>query len=146
MRILVDGDGCPARSIIEKVAIKYKLSLIIFCDINHILKSDYAMIKYVDHGFQSVDMVIANECKKEDIVITQDYGVAAMVLGKKARAISPKGKVYNDSNIEQMLLERHINSKLRRAGLKTSKHKKRSLEDDKRLEGNLIKIIEELMN
>ncbi len=54
-----------------------------FCDINHVINSNYSIIKYVDHGFQSVDMALINETRENDIIITQDFGVAAMALGKK---------------------------------------------------------------
>ncbi|WP_251862024.1 YaiI/YqxD family protein [Clostridium sp. Marseille-Q2269] len=142
MRILVDADACPGRDIIEKVAKKYKIDIIMFCDINHVLKSNYSIIKYVDHGFQSVDMALINEAKKEDIIITQDFGVAAMALGKKAKAINPKGYIFSDSNIDRMLFERHVSGKMRRAGKKNnSGPRKRNFEDDVRLEKNLIKLI-----
>ncbi|MDS1004717.1 YaiI/YqxD family protein [Clostridium sporogenes] len=142
MRILVDADACPGRDIIEQVAKKYNLDVIMFCDINHVLNSSYSIIRYVDHGFQSVDMVLINEVKENDIIITQDFGVAAMALGKKAKAINPKGYVFSNNNIDRMLFERHISSKMRRAGIKnTSNHKKRNSEDNARLEKNLIKLI-----
>lgn len=143
MRIIVDADACPGKNIIESVAKEYKLEVIMFCDINHVLNSDYSQIKYMDSGFQSVDMAIVNETKVGDLVISQDYGVACMVLGKKAFAINPKGYIYDDDNIEKLLFERHISSKIRRSGGKSFNPKKRSNEDDERFRRNLIKIIEE---
>lgn len=144
MRIIVDADACPGRNIIEKVAEKYDLKVIMYCDLNHVLRSDYknTEIIYMDSGFQSVDMKIANECKAGDIVVTQDYGVAAMVLGKKSLAINPKGYIYNNENIDRLLFERHLSGKARRGGGRTSGPKKRSDEDNKRLEDNLIYLIE----
>lgn len=97
----------------------------------------------MDSGFQSVDMKIANEAKIKDIIITQDYGVAAMVLGKKAFAINPKGFIYSDDNIEKLLFERHISAKVRRGGGKTFNPKKRKNEDDERLYKNLVKLIKQ---
>lgn len=141
MRIIVDADACPGREIIEKAAKKNHIQVIMYCDINHVLKSDYSSIIYVDSGFQSVDMKIINETKNGDIVITQDFGVAAMVLGKKAYALSPKGNVYSDNNIERLLFERHLGQKVRRGGGKTTNSKKRNKEDDERLYNNLTKII-----
>lgn len=141
MRIIVDADACPGRELIEKAAKENYIQVIMYCDINHILKSDYSSIVYVDSGFQSVDMKIVNETKNGDIVITQDFGVAAMVLGKKAYALSPKGNIYSDNNIERLLFERHLGQKVRRGGGKTSNSKKRNKEDDERLYDNLKKII-----
>lgn len=140
MKIIVDADACPGKHIIEEVAKKFQLELIFYCDINHILTSDYATIKYMDSGFQSVDMKIANEASSGDIVVTQDYGVAAMVLGKKAYAISPRGNIFSDDNIEKLLFERHLSAKVRRGGGKTANHKKRNSEDDERLRENLIRL------
>ncbi len=142
MRIIVDGDACPGISIIENIAKKYHLELIVFCDINHYIYLEYGEVKVVDSGFQSVDMYVINTCKEKDIVISQDYGVAAIALGKKAYVINPKGYYYNEENIDRLLEERHISQKIRRAGGRTNNPKKRTKEDDLRLEKNLIKLIE----
>jgi len=142
MRIIVDGDACPGISIIENIAKKYGLELIVFCDINHYIQLEYGEVKVVDSGFQSVDMYVVNISKKKDIVISQDYGVAAIALGKGAYVINPKGYYYNEENIDRLLEERHISQKIRRAGGRTNNTKKRTKEDDLRLEKNLIKIIE----
>lgn len=141
MRIIVDADACPGKHIIEELAKKFSLELIYYCDINHFLSSDYGTVKYMDSGFQSVDMKIANEAKAEDVIVTQDYGVAAMVLGKKAYAINPKGFIYSEDNIDKLLFERHMSAKVRRGGGKTFNPKKRTSEDDERLRNNLIKLI-----
>jgi uncharacterized protein YaiI (UPF0178 family) len=141
MKIIVDADACPGKELIEKAAKENGLQVIMFCDISHVLNSNYSTIRYMDKGFQSVDMAVANETKKGDIVVSQDFGVAAMVLGKKAYAISPKGYIYDDSNIDKLLFERHISAKIRRSGGKTSNPKKRNKEDDERLYNNLIKLI-----
>lgn len=141
MRILVDADACPGKSLIEQAAKERNIEVHMFCDVNHILKSDYSIIKYVDSGFQSVDMVLFNQCQKGDIVVTQDFGVAAMVLGKKAFAISPKGYIYSDNNMDRLLFERHISQKVRKSGGRTSNPKKREKEDDLRLYNNLIQLI-----
>lgn len=142
MRIIVDGDACPGISIIENIAKEYGLELIVFCDINHYIYLEYGEVKVVDSGFQSVDMYVVNICKENDIVITQDYGVAAIALGKEAYVINPKGYYYNQENIDRLLEERHISQKIRRAGGRTNNPKKRTKEDDVRLEKNIIKLIE----
>ena len=141
MRIIVDADGCPGKHLIEKAAKENSIELIMYCDINHVLSSDYASIRYVDSGFQTVDMKVANEAKLNDIVITQDFGVAAMVLAKGSFAIGPKGHIYDDGNIEKLLFERHLSGKLRRSGGKTFGPKKRTNADDEKLYNNLIKLI-----
>ena len=142
MRIIVDGDACPGISIIENIARQYKLDLILYCDINHYINLEYGEVKVVDSGFQSVDMYILNVCREKDIIITQDYGVAAICLSKKSYVINPKGYYYNEENIDRLLEERHISQKIRRAGGKTNNPKKRTKDDDIRLEKNLLKLIE----
>lgn len=142
MKILVDADACPGKKIIEELSKEYNVQLIFYCDLNHRLEPSYGKVVYMDSGFQSVDMKIANECKKNDIVITQDYGVAAMVLAKSAFAINPKGNIYTNENIDKLLFERHISSKVRRGGGRTANHKKRTEEDDKRLYNSLKSILE----
>ena len=142
MRIIVDGDACPGISIIEKIAKSYKLDLIVYCDINHYIALDYGEVKIVDSGFQSVDMYVVNACIKNDIVISQDYGVAAICLGKEAFVINPKGYNYTDKNIDRLLEERHISQKIRKAGGRTNNPRKRTKEDDIRLKTTLEKIIE----
>ncbi|MHC6178610.1 YaiI/YqxD family protein [Clostridium sp. JNZ X4-2] len=145
MKILVDADACPGRDIIESIARKNNIPVIMYCDLNHILNSDYSIVKYVDSGFQSVDMALVNKTDSGDIVVSQDYGVAAMVLGKNAYAISPKGYIYDNDNIDKLLFERHISSKVRRAGGRTFNPRKRTKEDDCRLKKNLHKLINECL-
>jgi len=146
MRILVDADACPGKEIIESVAKDYEIDVILYCDFNHVLTSSYCKIKYMDSGFQSVDIAVANDTKAGDIVITQDFGVAAMTLGKKAYAINPKGYIYDNENIDRLLFERHLSQKVRKGGGRTVNHKKRNNDDNEKLKRNLIKIIENVTN
>ena len=141
MRIIVDGDACSGISIIEKCAKEYELELIVYCDIHHYITLDYGDVKIVDSGFQSVDMKVSNECKENDIVVSQDYGVAAICLGKRAYVINPRGTIYKNENIEGMLERKHISQKIRKAGGRTPNAKKRTSEDDKRLKKNLLFLI-----
>lgn len=141
MKIIIDGDACPSIPIIENTAKKYNIEVLIFVDINHYINSDYSEVKVVDSGFQSVDMYVVNTVKSKDIVITQDYGVAAMCLPKKAFILNPRGYIYTNNNIDRLLEERHISQKLRRAGKKTQNPSKRTKKDEDRLIENLEKLI-----
>ena len=143
MKIIVDGDPCPGISIIVKIAKEYGLDLIIYCDIHHYITVDYGEVRVVDSGFQSVDMKVVNECTSDDIIVSQDYGVAAICLGRKAAVISPKGYIYTNENIGAMLEQRHLSQKIRRGGGKTPNAKKRTIEDDKRLQKNLIYLVKD---
>lgn len=141
MKIIIDGDACPSIPIIENIAKDYNLEVIIYCDINHFINCEYAIVKVVDSGFQSVDMYVANRTNKDDIVVTQDYGVAALCLAKGAKTINPNGRIYSNDNIDELLEQRHNNFKIRRAGGRTPNNKKRTKEDENRLVKNLIKLI-----
>ena len=113
MRILVDADACPVVKITEEIAKKYGIPVVLFCDTNHVLYSDYSEVVTVSAGADAVDFVIANSCEKGDIVVTQDYGVAAMILSKGSYGIHQSGKIYTNDNIELMLAERYMAKKAR---------------------------------
>ena len=134
MEIYVDADACPVVDIVEKTAIKYQIPVTLLCDTNHVLTSGYSEVIVVGAGADAVDYKLISLCHRGDIVVSQDYGVAAMALGKGAYAIHQSGKWYTDENIDQMLMERHLNKKARRASQKNhfKGPKKRTKEDDER--------------
>jgi len=113
--ILVDADACPVVRQVEDAARRHGLLMTLLCDEHHLMHSDYAQVRHVSSGVDAVDIALMNLCKKGDIVVTQDYGVAAMALGKGAYAIHHSGKRYTDDNIDVMRMERHMAKKARRA-------------------------------
>ncbi|URZ07905.1 YaiI/YqxD family protein [Clostridium felsineum] len=143
MKIYVDADACPVVSIVEKVAKEMKIPVTLLCDTNHILNSTYSEIKVIGAGADAVDFALINLCHKNDVVVTQDYGVAAMALGKGALAIHQSGKLYENDNIDRMLMERHIAKKARRASSKNHMRgpKKRTSEDDERFEAAFRRLL-----
>ena len=143
MRIYVDADACPVIPIVEQVAEKNNIAVTLLCDTNHVLDSDYSEVKIIGAGADAVDFALINLCRKNDIVVTQDYGVAAMALGKRAYAIHQSGKWYTDENIDQMLMERHLGKKARRASGKNHLKgpKKRTEEDDVRFQRSFEKLV-----
>ena len=118
MQIFVDADACPVVGIVESIAEKYNIPTTLLCDTNHVLYSDYSEVIVVGAGADAVDYKLISICHKGDIVVSQDYGVAAMALGKGAYAIHQSGKWYTNENIDQMLMERHLNKKARRGSHK----------------------------
>lgn len=143
MQILVDADACPVKEIIVRIAKKYSIPVTMIIDTSHQLYDGYSTIITVDKARDSVDIKLINLLKKEDIVVTQDYGVAAMGLGKGAKVLNQNGLIYSDNNIDRLLFERHIGQKVRRAGGRTGSVKKRSKEDDDNFEKSLLKLIGE---
>ncbi len=145
MQIFVDADACPVVQIVEEIARKHKIPVILLCDTNHVLSSDYCAVKIIGAGADAVDFALISLLDKDagDIVVTQDYGVAAMALGKGAYPIHQSGKWYTNENIDQMLMERHLAKKARRA--KNKNHlkgmKKRTEKDDLRFAQSFEKLI-----
>lgn len=143
MHIYVDADACPVTDIVERIAQKFKLPVTLLCDTNHVLQSDYSEVIVVGAGADAVDYKLIGLCHKGDIVVSQDYGVAAMALGKGAYGIHPSGKWYTDENIDQMLMERHLNKKARRSSKRNHMKgpRKRTAEDDKRFAESFEKLV-----
>ena len=143
MQIFVDADACPVVHTVEKVAKKYGVTVTLLCDTNHALSSEYSEVIVVGAGADAVDYKLISICHKGDIVVSQDYGVAAMALGKGAYAIHQSGKWYTDDNIDQMLMERYLNKKARRSSAKNhiKGPRKRTEEDDNRFAESFEKMI-----
>ena len=143
MQIFVDADACPVVAIIEKIAKEHSVPVTLLCDTNHVLSSDYSEVIVVGAGADAVDYKLISICHKGDIVVSQDYGVAAMALGKGAYAIHQSGKWYTDDNIDQMLMERHLSKKARRSSRKchVKGPKKRTEEDDERFAQSFEKML-----
>lgn len=142
MGIYVDADACPVKKEIVAVAQKLNIEVVMLMDTSHMYDDGYSKVFIVDQGKDSVDYVLVNMVSKDDVVVTQDYGVASMVLSKGAYAINQNGLIYSEGNIERLLFERHLSQELRRSGKKSSRHKKRSKDADL----NFQKIFEKLCN
>lgn len=144
MKIYVDADACPVVRIVERLAVKYEIECTLLCDTNHVLSSDYSEVIIVGAGADAVDFKLISLLSKGDICVSQDYGVAAMALGKGCYAIHQSGKWYTNENIDQMLMERHLAKKARRSTKKNHMKgpSKRTPEDDKRFEESFERLIQ----
>ncbi len=120
---------------------KYNIELVMVVDDAHELSGDFTVVQ-VGQGADSVDHKITTMCETGDVVVTQDYGLASILLQRAAGVIHPKGMVYNIFNIDSLMFQRHMSQKSRNAGKRTKGPKKRTLEDDKEFEKNLISILE----
>lgn len=143
-RILVDADACPVVRIVETVAKEFSIPCTLLCDTNHVLFSDYSEVKIIGAGADAVDFALVNICHSGDIVVTQDYGVAAMALGRGAYCIHQSGRWYTKDNIDGMLNERYMAKKARMASSKNHLKgpKKRTPEDDRRFELSFRNLVE----
>ena len=143
MQIFVDADACPVVDIVEDIVEKHNIPTTLLCDTNHVLYSNYSEVIVVGAGADAVDYKLISICHRGDIVVSQDYGVAAMALGKGAYAIHQSGKWYTDENIDRMLIERHLNKKARRGSSRNhiKGTKKRTNEDDERFAQSFEKLV-----
>lgn len=148
VKIYVDADACPVVRIVERLAKQYEVPCTLLCDTNHVLLSDYSDVKFIGAGADAVDFALLNLCHKGDIVVTQDYGVAAMALGKGAYSIHQSGRWYANENIDELLMQRHVTKKARRSSHKNHLKgpAKRTVEDDTRFAESFEKMIRKALD
>lgn len=141
MKILVDADACPVKKIIVREARQRQIPVIMIIDSSHILQDGYSQVITVDQGTDSADFKLISLTEPGDLVVTQDFGVAAMALSKGASALNQNGLIFTSENIDQLLFERHIGKELRRSGKKAGKTRARTKTDDTAFEKALIHML-----
>ena len=141
MKIFIDADGCPVTDIAVKTAVKHGVECAIICDTAHSIHRDGAETITVSKGADSVDFRLVNLISEGDIAITQDYGLAAMCLSKKAIVLNQDGKRYTEDNIQGLLEFRAISAKIRRSGGRTKGMPKRTEQQNRDFENALIVVI-----
>ena len=141
MKIFIDGDGSPVVKESVDIAKKYNLNVIIVKNFAHHIEDSYAEVVTVDISNDSADYYIVNRAKKGDIVVTQDYGLAALALAKGVLVINQDGMIFNEYNINSLLDRRYVHAKMRSQGLRHSNPKKRKLEADHKFTAALEELI-----
>lgn len=144
MRIIIDGDACPqkVREICEEAAKEFGIELITIVDIDHYIVSDYQVI-VVEQGRDSVDYKIVQIFREGDILVTQDYGLASLVLSKASAVIHTSGFFINKNNIDSLLQSRYISERVRKQGGKAKGPSKRTKEQDENFKKCLYKVLHE---
>ncbi len=130
MKILIDADGCPVVGLAVELANSFGVCCTILCDTSHTISYPGAQTKVYDKGADSVDFALVNQVEPGDIVVTQDYGLAAMCLSRRAIPISQNGLIYSDENIDSLLLSRHTAKRIRNARGRLKGPPKRTPEQD----------------
>lgn len=143
MRIIIDADACPVTDIAVRIAKENLLECVLICDTAHRLEREGCETITVDKGSDSVDFRLVNMLSAGDIAVTQDYGLAAMCLSKRANAVNQNGLIFTDKNIDQLLFTRYVGKKVRAAGGRTKGPAKRTAEQDIAFEKALKKLIEQ---
>lgn len=142
-KILVDADSCPVKDIIVEEARKTATSVVMVASIAHRIAYQDPEISVitVDNMPQAADIAVLNNVAPGDIVVTGDYGLASVVLSKSATPLSPRGFVYTTNNIDRLLLQRHIDAKIRRSGGRTKGPKALDAEDRKNFRETLRRLL-----
>ncbi len=141
MRILIDADGCPVVRLAAAIAKAHNIICVVYCDSAHQFSLDGVETVTVSTGADSVDFYMVNQLQRGDIVITQDYGLAAMCLGKGAHVLHQSGMVYTAENIDALLYSRYSAKKARMAGERVRGPKKRAKSEDSAFENALQGLI-----
>jgi len=142
-RVLIDADGCPVVDETVLLAKHFGVDCLILCDTSHRFEKEGAQTLVFSKGADSVDFALVNLLKPCDVVVTQDYGLAAMCLARSARPINQDGMEYTANNIDGLLLARHAAKKIRNAGGRLKGPAKRTADQDKSFVNKLTAILEE---
>ena len=141
MKLLIDADGCPVVDIAVRLARRHGLECLILCDTAHEFSKEGARTITVSKGADSVDFALVNLVQKGDVVVTQDFGLAAMCLARSAVPLNQNGMVYTNDNIDALLYQRHTAQKIRRGGGRLKGPPKRGAEEDRAFEATLEMIL-----
>ena len=130
MKIYIEADGCPVVKNTLKIAKEFHILCVIICDTAHQIEHENAETIVVDKGADSVDFCLVNLIQKGDIAVTQDYGLAAMCLSKRAIVLDQDGKEYTNENISGLLEFRAVSKKIRQSGGRLKGMPKRTISQD----------------
>lgn len=147
MKILVDADGTNRAKSATRIAQQFKIPIKLYCDCSRILKSNYATVVYSDTRPEATDITLLNQCKKGDIVITQDIGLAGIALAKGAKVLHCSGRILNNKQIDLELTYRAMKRNMRRHTKHASQSRKVTFGMEHTVQydfiNNLIKLIKE---
>lgn len=140
-QVIVDADACPrgALRILQRLQPECGYRLITVASFHHRIEGTEHVT--VGDAPDEADLAVANRVRPGDIVVTQDWGLAALALAKGARCLSPNGFIYTSDRIDFLLDERHIKAKHRRAGGRTRGPQARTPEDDEAFEQALRRLL-----
>ena len=142
MKVYIDADACPVTDIAISLCAAESIPCVLVCDTAHQLYRENTKIITVDKGSDSADFAIANRVQPGDLVITQDYGLACMCLGRGTRVLHQDGWEYTQHNIDALMLQRYENRKLKAAGIRRKGPTKRTKAQDQVFSAALLKLLQ----
>jgi uncharacterized protein YaiI (UPF0178 family) len=117
VKIYLDADGAPWRDLVIKRAKRHGVTVVVVADYSHVLSvGDGTEQVVVDDGRDAADYAIVNRVQEGDLIITDDVGLASLLLPKGTAVISPRGYEFTEGAIEGRLIRRWFHGKVRMAG------------------------------
>ena len=142
MKVLVDGDSCPVLDDVLEIAGRSEVSVVVVADCAHeIPEREGVEVVIADAGRESADIALANRAGEGDVVVTNDYGLAALALARKARALSPRGGEFTPAAMSGLLMRRHLAAKVRRSGGRTRGPARFTDADRRRFREKLVAVL-----
>ena len=121
--LFIDADACPVTRDAISVARSKGVPVVLVANATqnlerYLTRSGVEAVE-VSAGRDAADFAIVERLAPQDVVVTGDIGLAAMVLGRGAAALSPRGRVYSRETIDIEMEVRHAEQQFRRAGGRT---------------------------
>lgn len=145
MKILIDADASPVKNEVIQLAEQFHLEVVIVSSISHYTFDtypDFVKVIYVETGTDRADFKIVQLAQPRDIIVTQDYGLASLLLPKKCRVIHHNSYEYTQENIDLLLHRRHFSALERQSGIRTKGPKAFTDGDRKKFSQFLLHILE----
>lgn len=146
IKIIIDSDASPVKDIVIDEAGKRGISVILVASYAHYsnkINPSHVETIYVDSAKEAADYRIMQLINKEDMLITQDYGLASLALGKKARVLHHKGFQFDQNNIINLLESRYLSAQIRKSGKRTKGPKPFTTDDANNFRQLLIELLSE---
>jgi len=145
IHVYVDADACPVTRLAVSICAKKGVPITLVCDCAHVFDLPGAQVVITTKGADSADFALLSRVKAGDLVITQDYALAALCLTLRAQVINQDGRIYRDENITGLLTSRHEHRKVRRAGGRMRGPKPRTPEQDAHFEKTFTRLLDEAL-
>lgn len=121
LTILVDGDACPVKSEVFRVAERYNVPVVVVANsFVNLPRNPLFSRMIVSDGFDAADDWIAGQADAVSIVVTADVPLAARAVKVGATAIAPNGRPFTEAGMGLVLATRNLMTELRAAGEVTS--------------------------
>lgn len=132
MKVIIDADACPVKDIVTKETRDKNIEVILVSSLSHFSSKElesHVRTVYVDAGPDAADYKIVELAEAGDVIVTQDYGLASLLLPKGCTVLHHTGFEYNRMNMDHLLETRHMSSVIRRGGGRTKGPKALSQND-----------------